>query len=146
MSVLDTIFFSLALLLAQAALAVVLVTVFMRMRIAERDTRLKEEEGRTPELEVTGGGQIGRGRWSMRPLCRLTLYDTFLVASIKSQRMRVNYQDIDSASIEVEKKRTYIHILGPKEDGRHNPDIQFAPKDPQTLEAALKEKIPNKGN
>jgi len=146
MNLLDTIFFALALLLAQAALAVVLVAVFMRLRIVERDTRLEEELGRRPELEVTGGGQIGRGRWSMRPLCRLTLYDVFLVVSIKSQRIRIHYQEIQTASIKVKKKRTYLHILGPEENGRHNPDIQFAPKDPEALEAALKEKISNEGS
>ena len=143
MSVLDTIFFALALLLAQIILAAVLVAVFLRMRIVERDTRLTEEEGRTPLLEVTGGGRIGRSRWSMRPLCRLSLYDDFLIVAVRAQRVVLHYADIDTAALVEEKKRKIMRILGPKEKGRPTPDIQFVTKDPEALEAALKEKLSN---
>ncbi len=141
MDLINAAYFALALMVAQTLLAVVLVTVFLRMRIVERDTRLTEEESETPMLEVTGGGRIGRGRWSMRPLCRLSLYDDFLVVTVKSQRILLPYADIDSAALEENGKRKIMHILGPEKEGRHTPDIQFAPKDPEALEGALKQKL-----
>lgn len=141
MDVINAVYFALALLLAQTVLAVVLLTVFLRMRIVERDTRLTEEEGKTPILEVTGGGRIGRVRWSIRPLCRLSLYDDFLVAAVRAHRTVLPYADIVSVVLEEDKKRKIVRILGPEEDGRPNPDIQFAPKDPEALEAALKEQL-----
>ena len=143
MSVINTVYFALALLVAQVLLAAMLVFVFLRMRIVERDTRLSEEEGKTPILEVTGGGRIGRSRWSMRPLCRLSLYDDFLVVAAKAQRIMLPYTDIETAALEVNNKRKIVHILGPEEDGRHTPDILFDPKDPEALAAALNEKLSN---
>ncbi len=141
MDIINAIYFALALLLAQIALAIMLVIVFLRMRIVERDTRLPEEQGKTPHLEVTGGGRIGRSRWSMRPLCRLSLYDHFLVVAVKAQRVLLPYADIDTAALEERDKRKVIRILGPEEEGRPTPDIQFAPKDLEALEAALKQKL-----
>ena len=143
MSVINTVYFALALLVAQVLLAAMLVFVFLRMRIVERDTRLSEEEGKTPILEVTGGGRIGRSRWSMRPLCRLSLYDDFLVVAAKAQRIMLPYADIKTAALEEDKKRKIVHILGPEVDGRHTPDIQFAAENPEALAAALKEKLSN---
>ena len=143
MSTINTVYFALALLVAQVSLAAVLVFVFLRMRVVERDTRLSEEEGKKPILEVTGGGRIGRSRWSMRPLCRLSLYDDFLVVAVKAQRVVLPYADIDSAARARNNKRTIVHILGPEVDGRHTPDIEFAPKDPEALAAALNEKLSN---
>ena len=48
MSILDTVLFAAALLGSQVILAAVLIAVFMRLRIVERDTRLPEEYGKTP--------------------------------------------------------------------------------------------------
>ena len=142
MSVINAVYFALALMTAQTVLAIMLLLVFLRMRIVERDTRLPEEEGKTPTFEVTGGGRIGRSGWSRRPLCRLSLYDDFLVVAVRAQRVAVPYADIDTA-VEEDKKRKIVHILGPEKDGRPTPDIQFAPKDPEALAALLKEKLSN---
>ncbi len=141
MSITDTVLFAIALLVAQIVVAALLIAVFLRMRIVERDTRLREEEGQTPILEVTGGGRIGRSRWSMRPLCRLSLYDDFLVAAIKAQRVVVPYDKIASAAQEVIQKRHVMHILGREEHGRHEPDIQFSAKEPEALAAELNRKL-----
>ena len=141
MDLISAAYFALALLVAQLLLAIVLTSVFLRLRIVERDTRVTEEEGKTPLLEVTGGGRIGRSRWSMRPLCRLSLYDDFLVVAVKSQRILLPYADIDTVALEEDGKRKIMRILGPEKEGRHTPDIQFAPNDPEALEAALKQKL-----
>lgn len=141
MSIIDTVLFAIALLIAQILLATLLIAVFLRMRIVERDTRLREEEGKCPILEVTGGGRIGRSRWSMRPLCRLSLYDDFLVVGVKAQRIILPYDEIASAALENIQKRQVMHILGPEEHGRHEPDIQFSSKDPEALAAVLKQKL-----
>ena len=141
MDLINAFYFAVAIMAAQILLAAMLLAVFLRMRIVERDTRLSEEEGKTPDLEVTGGGRIGRSRWSMRPLCRLSLYDDFLVVTVKAQRVLLHYADIDTATLEKDKKRKILHILGPEESGRPTPDIRFAPKDPEALETALEEKL-----
>jgi len=143
MDILDATYFAVALLTAQILLGIVLFAVFIRMRIEERDTRLVEEEGRMPILEVTGAGRIGRGRWSFRPLCRLTLYDEFLVAAVRAQRTLVHYADIESVAMEDRKKVKVIRILGPIKDGRPTPDIHFAPKDPEAIEVALNQQLSN---
>ena len=141
MDLINAFYFAVAIMVAQIILGAILAAVFLRMRIVERDTRLSQEEGKTPDLEVTGGGRIGRSRWSMRPLCRLSLYDDFLVVTVKAQRVAVHYADIDTATVEEDKKGKIVHILGPEKDGRPTPDIRFAPKDPEALQAALKEKL-----
>lgn len=140
MSVLDTILFAAAILVIQVLLAAGLGTGFMWLRIIERDTRLPEEEGRKTILEVTGGGSIGRSGWSMRPLCRLTLYDIFLVASIKSTRVLLRYDKISSVSVDAEKKN--VRIQGPEENGVHKPDILFAVKNPDELAAEVQKMLP----
>lgn len=139
MDLINAVYFAVAILAAQIILAVILAAVFLRMRIVERDTRLSQEEGKTPDLEVTGGGRIGRSRWSMRPLCRLSLYDDFLVVAVKAQRVVVHYADIHTAAVEEDKKGKIVRIQGPEKGGRPATDIRFAPKDPEALEAALKE-------
>ena len=141
MDLINAVYFAVAIMAAQIVLAAMLVAVFLRMRIVERDTRLREEEGKTPILEVTGGGRIGRSRWSMRPLCRLSLYDDFLVVAVKAERIIVPYDEIISATLEEIKKRQVVRILGPEKHGRHEPDIQFSPKEPEALAATLKQKL-----
>ena len=142
MTILDTFLFATMILVVQIFLAIGLGTGFMWMRIVERDTRLREEEGRKTILEVTGGGSINRSRWSMRPLCRLTLYDTFLVASIKSTRALLRYNQITSVSVVPEKKS--VRIQGPEENGVSKPDIFFSVKDPAALAAELQKMLPAK--
>jgi len=142
MSILDTILFAVAILVVQTFLAIGLGTGFMWMRILERDTRLPEEEGRNAIVEVTGGGSINNSRWSIRPLCRMTLYDLFLVVSIKSTRELLRYDKISSVQVDPDSRR--VHIQGPKENGVVKPDIYFAMKDPEALAAAIREQLPAK--
>jgi hypothetical protein len=68
-------------------LAAGLMIAYKVMRDHERDTRLAEEAGRTPTLEVIGAGRIGRRQWSRGHGCRVSVYDDFFVVSVSSQRM-----------------------------------------------------------
>jgi len=59
------------------------------MRNQERDTRLEQEVGRTPALEVFGAGRINRRQWSPGRGCRISVYEDFFVVSVSSQRLRI---------------------------------------------------------
>ena len=82
-------------------LAVGLMVAYKVMRDRERDTRLAEEAGRTPTLEVIGAGRIGRRQWSRGQGCRVSVYEGFFVISVSSQRMAfpLSYiREIDTAA------------------------------------------------
>jgi len=81
-------------------LAVALAFGYKVMRDRERDTRLAQEDGRTPKLEVIGAGRINRRQWSRGRGCRMSVYDDFFVVSVSSQRMAfpLNYiRELDTA-------------------------------------------------
>lgn len=68
-------------------MAIALGFVYVWVRNMERDTRLEQEHGRTPALEVIGIGRINRKQWSRGKACRVSLYDSFFVISAGSQRL-----------------------------------------------------------
>ncbi len=81
--------FAIIFLLFWVGLAVALIYGYRWMRNQERDTRLDEEAGLHPNLEVFGAGRINRRQWSNAKGCRVSVYDNFLVVSVSSQRRRI---------------------------------------------------------
>ncbi len=70
------------------------------LRDRERDTRLPQESGRTPGLEVLGAGRVNRRQWSRGRGCRVSVYDDFLVVSVSSQRIAIPFyriREVDTA-------------------------------------------------
>lgn len=70
-------------------LAIALAFGYRWMRDHERDTRLSQEVGLDPKLEVFGAGRINRRQWSRGRGCRVSVYDDFLVVSVSSQRISI---------------------------------------------------------
>lgn len=141
MSVLDSFLFAVAIIAAQIVLGAALFAVFMWMRIVERDTRLPEEAGGGPDLEFTGGGRIGRSGWSRRPFCRISLYNEFLVVSVRSTRRLLRYDEIASVEITQDKKRNSILIIGKEARGASALEIEFSAKEHESLLTALRGKV-----
>jgi len=66
-----------------------LVYAYRWFRHKERDTRLPEEQGLAPRLEVFGSAKINQRQWIYGNGCRVSVYEDFLVVSGGSQRWRI---------------------------------------------------------
>lgn len=141
MSILDTFLFATAIIVVQIVLGGALLAVFMWMRIVERDTRLPEEAGGGPDLEFTGGGRIDRSGWSRRPFCRISLYNEFLVVSVRSTRRVLRYDEIASVECTKHKTRNSILIACREARGASTLEIEFAAKEHESLLTALRAKV-----
>ena len=98
-------------LLFWIALAIAMYYGYLWMRKQERDTRLMEEEGRQPQLEVFGAGRINRRQWSNKTGCRVSIYDDFLVVSVSSQRRSIPLYMIRGVEVASDGGRMTIHGL-----------------------------------
>ena len=107
-------------------LGVVLFSVLFRLLRVERDTRIQDEVGKTPEFESVGRANINRSSWSLRKMGRLSLYDTFLVASARSRRVILPYERIVALEEDRFRRSPAIRIRGPVDGELHRPDIRFA--------------------
>ena len=102
-------------LLFWIALAIGMYYGYLWMRTQERDTRLTEEEGRQPQLEVFGSGRINRRQWSNKTGCRVSIYDDFLVVSVSSQRRSIPLYLIRDVEVAADGSRMTIHGLAQDE-------------------------------
>jgi len=128
----NAVYFAVALSLVQIALAVVLGTVFLRLRRVERDTLLPEEQGVSPILDAKGAGRIGRSGWSRSPFCRITVYENFLVACVKSNRVLVRYKALKSVDT-VSEGKAQLRLGYEVEDSEALEVIEFSTKEPARL-------------
>jgi hypothetical protein len=119
-----------------SGLAVAMFIGFRWMRRQERDTRLAEEVGLEPRLEVFGAGRINQRQWSSAHGCRLSVYDKFLVISVSSQRRRVPLYLIREVTEAPDAH--HIIIKGLTED-ESLLSIEFRGEDAERLAAYLRE-------
>jgi len=112
-------------------LGVFIYFIFVRLQIAERETQLTEEEGKHAIYESIGRGAMNRARPVRKPFARITLYDTFMAACLKSQRKPVYYGDITSLSLEEHKGRKWLYVKADTSDGEL--EILFQSRDQQSL-------------
>ena len=140
MSGIDTILFGTAILIAQILLGAALFAIFFWMRTIERDTRLPEEAGRKLELEVIGAGRVGRSGWSRNPFCRLSLYDTFLVVSIRSTRKLIRYNQVASVQEILHGKKDAILIAENASSDEAISEIEFVTKEHESILKTLRTK------
>ncbi|PCJ63102.1 MAG: hypothetical protein COA73_05860 [Candidatus Hydrogenedentota bacterium] len=113
------------------SLGVFIYIMFVRLQIAERETQLPEEEGETPIFESIGKGAMNNASPVRKPFARITLYDTFLAACLKSQRKTIFYKDILSMSLEEYAGREWLHIKAATPDGEIQ--VLFHSRDHQSL-------------
>ena len=118
------------------SLAIAMFFGYRWLRDQERDTRLSEEEGREPRIEVIGAGRINHRQWSTGRGCRVSVYDDFLVVSVSSQRRRIQLYLIREVSEFPEERR--ITIKGLTED-ESLLSIDFRGVDAECLAAYLRE-------
>lgn len=127
---------ALVFLLFWISLAVVMLFGYRWLRNQERDTRLTEEEGREPRIEVIGAGRINQRRWSRGRACRVSVYDDFLVVSVDAQRRRLQLYLI--REIDEHPEDHLITIRGLAED-ESTLSIDFRGPDAERLAAYLRE-------
>jgi hypothetical protein len=120
---------AIAFLTGWTLLAIVMFIVFLRLMVKERDTRIAAEINRTPDLELIGRANINRSSWSLKNMGRLSLYDSFLVASCRSRRVILPYDRISNIESDACGRLQGVRIQGPKDGQYYRPDIRFAAPD-----------------
>jgi hypothetical protein len=112
-------------------LGVFVYFIFLRLQVAERETLLPEEDGKQAIYESIGKGAMNRASPVRKPFARITLYDTFLAACLKSQRKPVLYREITSVSIKEHSGQEWLYIEATTDSG--DLAILFNSKDQQSL-------------
>lgn len=116
-------------------LAIVLGIAYRILRDRERDTRLDQESGLSPALEVIGAGRVNRRQWSRGRGCRISVYEDFFVVSVSSQRIAIPLYRVRDVETNGGPDRLTLRALAEDESLL---SVEFRGADAATLAAALR--------
>lgn len=120
-----------------AGLAFAMYLLFRHLQKGEREARVPEEEGKTPEQEEIITVKFDNGIWSRNNMGRIAFYRDFIAVCARARRVAIPYEDIQTIELTQDKRGTVLRIALAGQDDEPGRRILIRSKATESLKQTL---------